>query len=118
MERLTNKSMKQKPKFDEDLYMKVSVSDLIVFAMYSIINDKKKCGFEDLAKQCFSFFPKAFGLKGYPKWPDARKLDRPLRAIRKRKLITGDPKSSFKLTVTGKKRALGVAKAFRQGKLL
>lgn len=118
MEILINKNMKQKPKFEEALYGKVPISDLIVFAMYSIINNNRNCNFEDLVKQCFSLFPKAFELRGHPKWPDARKLDRPLRTIRRRKLITGDPKSSFTLTATGKKRALDVANAFRQGKLL
>jgi hypothetical protein len=110
--------MKQKVVIDQALYLKVPVNDLIVFAMYSIINDNKNCTFEDLVKECFRIFPKAFELAGNYKWPDARKLDRPLRTLRKRKLISGDPKSRFTLTSAGKKRALDVAKAFRQRKLL
>ena len=110
--------MKQKPTIDQALYLQMPVNDLIVFGIYSIISDNKPCKFEVLVSVCFKKFSKAFELDGYPKWPDSRKLDRPLRTLRKRRLISGDPKSSFSLTPAGKKRALEVANAFRQGKLL
>lgn len=86
--------------------------------MHSLITKGKKCTFEELINECFTLFPKAFSFSQYPKWPDSRKLDRPLRAIRKRKLIAGDPKTSFSLTKQGKKIALEIARTFRQRKLL
>src|SRR4030042_6658371 len=90
---------------------------LILFAIYSVNSTKEKCTFERLIKECFTIFPEAFSFSKYPQWPDSLKLDRRLRTLRKRKLITGDPKTSFSLTKLGKKIALETAKSFRQRKL-
>jgi hypothetical protein len=54
----------------------------------------------------------------YPVWPDSRKLDRPLRALRNEKLIIGDPKTYFILTKLGEEKATFISKSLRQGKLL
>ncbi|PIR02629.1 MAG: hypothetical protein CO031_00560 [Candidatus Nealsonbacteria bacterium CG_4_9_14_0_2_um_filter_37_38] len=102
---------------DEELYKKVRIFDLILFSINSVIENKEKCTIERLIKECFTLFPKAFGFLQYPQWPDSRKLDRPLRALRKIKLITGDPKTSFSLTKAGRKIAEETAKNFRQRKL-
>ncbi|MBU0513270.1 MAG: acetyltransferase GCN5 [Proteobacteria bacterium] len=50
--------------------------------------------------------------------PDSRKLDRPLRALRKDNLIIGDPKTIFLLTKQGEKKVAEILKALKQGKLL
>ncbi len=110
--------MRKKVVIDEELYKRISINDLIIFAIHSVISGKKECKFEILVHKCFTLFPKLFALSHYPRWPDSRKLDRPLRELRKRKLITGNPKTSFSLTKAGKKKALEIAKAFRQRKLL
>jgi len=112
-----NQNMK-KISFDEELYKKISVNDLIIFAVHSINIKGEKCTFERLVKECFTFFPKVFYLSQYQKWPDCRKLDRPLRTLRKRKLIAGNPKISFSLTKQGSKIALEIAETFRQKRLL
>ena len=93
---------------------KKPLNDLIVFCLYSLGNN---CGFEELTKECFSRFPEYFSFSKIRKWPDSRKLDRPLRALRKRKLITGEPKTYFSLTKTGRERAQEIAKVFSQGRL-
>jgi len=98
--------------------LKHSLNELILFAIYSLGESSKKCTFEELIKECFSLFPKEFCFSKYIKWPDARKLDRPLRTLRKRKLITGTPQTVFSLTSSGKKIAQGIAKTLRQRKLL
>jgi len=98
--------------------LKHSLNELILFAIYSLAESSKKCTFEELIKECFSLFPKEFSFSKYSQWPDARKLDRPLRALRKRKLITGSPQTSFGLTSSGKKIAREIAKTLRQKKLL
>jgi len=119
--------------FDEDLYKKARITDLILFGINFITEgdedksssspfaaareNKEKCTFERLIKECFTLFPKAFGFPQYPQWPDSLKLDRQLRTLRKRKLITGDPKTSFSLTKIGQKIAVELAKTFRQRKL-
>jgi len=106
-----------KKLFDQELYGKISINDLILFGVFSAKNNKERCGFEKLVKECFFLFPKSFSLLGYSEWPDSRKLDRPLRTLRKRKLISGSPKTSFSLTNNGRKRAEEIAKIFRQRKL-
>ncbi|XOB40530.1 MAG: hypothetical protein ACKKMR_00765 [Candidatus Nealsonbacteria bacterium] len=110
--------MKKKAFIEEELYKKASINDLILFGIYSVTTGAKKCQFETLVHQCFRLFPKVFALSDYPKWPDSRKLDRPLRTLRNKRLITGNPKTSFSLTKRGKKKALEIANVFRQGKLL
>jgi len=90
---------------------------LILFSIYSVTSNKEKCNFERLVKECFTLSPEIFSFSKYSQWPDSLKLDRQLRTLRKRKLITGSPKTSFSLTKLGKKIALETAKTFRQRKL-
>ncbi len=94
------------------------INDLIIFAIFNVENRGKKCTFGTLVKECFILFPASFKLSGYSKWPDARKLDRPLRSLRDKRLIRGDPKTCFSLTAQGKKVAQDILKSLRQKKLL
>jgi len=98
--------------------LKHSINELILFAIYSLGESSKKCTFEELIKECFSLFPKEFCFSKHPQWPDARKLDRPLRTLRKKKLITGSPQTSFSLTSSGRKLAQEIVKILKQRKLL
>jgi len=93
---------------------KQSINNLILFCLYSA---GRRFSFEELIKECFSRFPERFSFSKIKKWPDSRKLDGSLRKLRKRKLITGNPKTFFKLTNLGRKTAEEVAKTFRQRKL-
>jgi len=110
-------SYMKKAFFTEELYKQKSVNDLILFAIYSVSTRKEKCTFEKLMKECFTLFPRAFCFSQYKKWPDSRKLDRPLRALRDKKLIKGDPKNYFSLTKNGKKSAEEIARTLKQTKL-
>jgi hypothetical protein len=103
--------------FDEELYKSKPINDLILFSIYFITEKKKKCTFENLTKECFSLFPKVFSFSKYQKWPDSRKIDRPLRGLRNKKLIKGNPKTFFSLTKTGRKAAIQISRIFRQRKL-
>lgn len=94
------------------------INELILFAIFVVEEAKESCVFERLLKECFSLFPKAFGFKRYNRWPDARKLDRSLRTLRSKKLISGDPTTFFSLTLQGRKEAEALAKILRQKKLL
>jgi len=91
-----------------------SLNDLIIFSIYSL---QRECPLEELVKECFSLFPENFSFSKIKKWPDSRKLDRPLRSLRAKKIITGDPRTFFSLTKTGKKMAEDISKTFRQRKL-
>jgi len=100
-----------------DLIPQMKKTDQILFAIYSATSGEEKCDFERLIKECFTLFPATFSFSKYPQWPDSLKLDRQLRTLRKRKLISGDPQTSFSLTKSGKSMALEAAKTFRQRKL-
>ena len=93
-------------------------NDLILFCIHSVVLNSEQCSFERLVKECFTLFPETIMFSRYPIWPDSRKLDRPLRALRSEKLIIGDSTTYFKLTNLGEEKAAIVAKALRQGKLL
>lgn len=107
----------KKEHLDKELYEKLGINELILFCVRSIIKNKEKCTFQRLVKESFILFPEIFGFPNFSRWPDSRKLDRPLRTLRKRKLITGSPKTFFSLTKSGKRIAEETAKTFRQGKL-
>ena len=99
-------------------FSKVSVEDVILFCIHSVVANSEQCSFERLVKECFTLFPEMLKFTRYPIWPDSRKLDRPLRALRDGKLIVGDPKTYFILTELGETKAAVVSKLLRQGKLL
>lgn len=103
--------------FDEDLYKKIGKNDLIIFSIYSLKEKGEKCSFDKLVKECFTLFPKIFCFDKFPQWPDSRKLDRPLRDIREKKIISGDPQTNFSLTKNGEKIAKAISENFRQIKL-
>ena len=109
--------MKMEKYFDKESYKNLGINELILLGIYSIVNNGEKCTFERLVKESFNIFPEAFCFSKNPEWPDSRKLDRPLRTLTKRKLIIGDPKTSFSLTKLGKKIAIETSKSFRQRKL-
>lgn len=104
-------------KKDTSAYENEPINDLIIFGIYSVINGEKKCVFERLVKECFTLFPRAFCFDSYQDWPDSRRLDRPLRWLRKEKIVVGDPKTSFILTKLGKEKAIIIEKRLRQKKL-
>ena len=98
--------------------IKHSINELILFAIYSLNKRNKKYTFQGLISECFSLFPEKFCFPKYSKWPDARKLDRSLRTLREKKIISGNLQSSFVLTFSGKKMAEEITKTFCQKKLL
>ena len=105
-------------KYDPAVYQDISILDLILFSIYSVISKKEVCTFERLVKECFDLFPKRFSFEENSKWPDSRKLDRSLRSLRKEELIKGSPKISFTLTKKGERIAVEISKSLRQKKLL
>ncbi|MFH1451040.1 MAG: hypothetical protein ABIF89_00300 [bacterium] len=93
------------------------INSLIIFSIFLVSERQEKCTFERLLAECFHWWPNVFSFAAYPEWPDARKLDRPLRFLRDEKIISGGPKSFFVLTKEGQKIGAEIAKTFRQGKL-
>lgn len=110
--------MAKKQLFEPETYQEIAINKLILFCMHRLKNKGLKCTFGVLLEECFNLFPQTFELDNHPDWPDARKLDRPLRALRKEKLIKGEPQSYFSLTSSGEKAAQKVITALKQKKLL
>jgi len=104
--------------FEEQLYLSISINKLIIIGLYFVLLKKKECFFKDLVEKCFQLFPKTFRFDGHPEWPDTKKLDRPLRALRRQGLLTGGSKTKLSLTPRGKRLAINLSKAFTQKKLL
>ena len=106
-----------KKSWPEEIYHKIAVADLILIALHQLESSKKKADFEGLLKTCFNLFPEKLGFSKHPRWPDARKISRPLRSLRKQKLISGSAKKIFSINQAGRKRALEAVKLLRQRKL-
>lgn len=105
-----------KKSFPQGLYRGIGVNNLIIFCIYRVTERKEKCVFEKLVQECFFSFPEVFGFADL-KWPDSRKLDRPLRSLRRRKIISGGPADVILLTKFGRKTAEDLNKIFSQRKL-
>jgi len=114
---MAKKSLKKENSYATELYKDKAINELILFSMYLLEKDLESCTFEIIFKKCFTLFPNSFCFDNSPEWPDSRKLDRPLRELRERKMITGDPKTSYFLTKTGRKNIEETTKAFGQKKL-
>ena len=91
--------------YNEDIYSKIAMEDLILLGIYLVSCKKETCSFERLVAECFSRFPKIFAFKRYPEWPDSVKFDRPLRKLREKGFILGGVKDYFSLTKSGEKIA-------------
>lgn len=97
--------MNNKTQYPIEVYTKIQMQNLIVFALYSVIKNGETCTYERLVAECFQKFPKVFGFKRYPHWPDSLKFDRPLRTLREKSLIVGSVRDRFDLTEFGVKIA-------------
>lgn len=103
--------------FPAELYKKRSTNDLILFSIYSINLKSGKCTFENLLSEYFTHFPKSIAFPHHSNWPDARKIDRPLRSLRRQGLIRKDSSGVINLSRAGKRAALEIAKELSQRRL-
>jgi len=76
-----------------------------------------------LIAECFNNFPKVFGFKRYPQWPDSLKFDRSLRTLREKGLIIGGAGGNFSpgqisLTSVGENKARQIELIFKQNKII
>jgi hypothetical protein len=101
--------------YTEETYKGIQINYLIVFGIYSVLAKREKCTFEKLVAECFNLFPKTFSFARYPQWPDSIKFDRPLRTLREKGLIIGNPRGLFSLTKFGEKMAKDTAKVLKIG---
>ncbi|EKD27730.1 MAG: hypothetical protein ACD_79C00601G0003 [uncultured bacterium] len=110
-------------KYKEKIYMNLKISDLILFAIYSIKKNNEVCTFERLVAECFNNFPKSFCFKRYPQWPDSLKFDRSLRTLREKGLIIGGVGGNYSpgqmsLTSVGINIAKKIDNIFEQNEII
>jgi hypothetical protein len=81
------------------------LEDLIMIVLYESLGRGEKCSFGKIVVNSFHKFPDDFSLTEYKSYPDSLKLDRPLRELREKGLISGSPITYYFLTPLGKKVA-------------
>jgi hypothetical protein len=101
--------------YDEKIYTRIGLENLILFGIYSVTKISENCTFERLVEECFSQFPQVFSFKRYPMWPDSLKFDRPLRKLRENGLIVGTMKDSFSLTNFGENKSIEIETVLKKG---
>jgi len=89
--------------FDARIYKNIPYDDLLIFALYSIIQKNLDPNFENLVVECYTLFPERFGLPGYiEKYPDSAQVEKSwLRCRTDKRLITGNKAQGFELTARG-----------------
>jgi hypothetical protein len=93
----------------------MSYDQLILVCLYRLFQRKEEAEFENLLEECFQQFPKKFVFSNHS-WPDARKLDRPLRHLQESGFVFQDD-SRFFLTKKGKTQGEKIIKKLYQEKL-
>jgi hypothetical protein len=98
------------PKFNPDVYTKITLNDLVVFSIYFLHNKSAEVKSEDIISACFMLFPKRFFLRKHPHWPDSAMVSRHWGVCRSKGYITAGTEPGFKLTAKGVRLAEKVAK--------
>ena len=95
--------MNMEETFDARIYKNIPYDDLLIFALYSIIQKNLDPNFENLVVECYTLFPERFGLPGYiEKYPDSAQVEKSwLRCRTDKRLITGNKAQGFELTARG-----------------
>lgn len=100
----------------KEIYSEAGTQGLILAAFYNL-QHATPIPFSRLLEECFTLFPERFYFKDRPEWPDARKLGRPLRLLREKNFVEGEPDAGFSLTKKGKRQASQVVNILRQRRL-
>ncbi len=102
--------------FKKEVYQNTQVNKLILYGIFSLLEKKEKSIFENILKECFLFFPEVFKFDFNSQWPDARKIDRPLRLLKQQGLIQKN-KECFILTKKREKIVQIFQEQLKQGQL-
>ena len=99
----------------EASYDKLPLDELLVHAVRRISDAGEDCTFERLVYECFSLFPRKFGLERYPQWPDSARVNKTwLRCRTDKGWIVGAVQEGFRLTPKGERAAQTAAKKLLQ----
>jgi hypothetical protein len=98
------------PKFNPDVYTKITLNDLVVYSIYYLHNKNAEVTSEDVISACFMLFPKRFSLRKHPHWPDSAMVSRHWGVCRSKGYIAAGTDPGFKLTAKGGRLAQKIAK--------
>lgn len=87
-----------------------SIDQLLIYAVWQILQSGEECTFERLVCECFTRFPESFSLKRYPQWPDSDRVNKAwLRCRTDKGWLAGSRQHGFRLTAAGEHVARKVA---------
>lgn len=96
--------------FPEDTYLNSRLSDLVLYAVFSLETKGIEATFPKLVVESYRLFPKKFHLQGYPEYPDANRVRTEMQRMEGKlpssdpKLVMGSMKTSYKITDAGFKK--------------
>ena len=99
------------PTFNPDVYSKITLNDLVVYAVYLLHRQGTEIASEDIVSACFVLFPKRFSLKKYPHWPDSGIVSRRWSDCKRKGYLRGNASRGFQITAKGIKRAQKIGKS-------
>jgi len=99
------------PRFDPDIYTKITLNDLVVYSVYYLHKQGSEITSEDVISACFVLFPKRFSMRKYPQYPDSGIVSRRWSDCKSKGYLRGSAAKGFKLTAKGKRRAEKVEKS-------
>jgi hypothetical protein len=103
MPRHKKESSKDRIIYPASVYEKISLDDLVVVALGSIMRKGEPATFERMVAECFHLFPGRFSLLGYPEWPNAAIVNKAwLRCRTDKGLLAGTVAEGFRLTDKGR----------------
>ncbi len=76
-----DKEEKDTEAFNEERYRNLALTDLILYAVFSLQKKGIETTFENLVAESYTLFPASFSLPGYPQWPDARRVAREVQRL-------------------------------------
>lgn len=103
--------IKNLPKIELDVYSKISLNKLVVYAVQYLQEQGVTATVEEIVSVCFRLFPHSFSLKHYPRWPDSALVIRRLNNGREKGNIKGTASDGFSMKYKGKLLAKRVARA-------
>ena len=98
------------PRFDPEIYIKITLNDLVVYSAYYLDKQRSEMTAEDLISACFVLFPKRFSMRKYPQYPDSGIVSRRWSDCKSKGYLRGSAAKGFQLAAKGKKRAEKVEK--------
>jgi len=99
------------PIFNSEIYTKITLNDLVIYAIYYLHKQGSEITSEDIVSACFVLFPKRFSMRKYPQYPDSSVVSRRWSDCKSKGYLKGNTTKGFQITARGVKRAEKVEKS-------